>query len=402
MMTDLDCYVDTWSHHIRVLSEDIGPRGATTSGERLAAEYCRIVLDRLGFASRMEPFVSARSIYLPHILAAACILAAFLIYPGYGRASAVVGFLLSALALVSLLLELSFRDNPLRRLLPKAPSQNVVAVVAPANQHCQDLVLIGHIDSHRTPLVFSTARWLAAYKAYTTATCVAFAGQTILYGLGAISGLAWIWPATIVSALCAAGLIVICLQAESTPFNSGAIDNASAAGMILTLAQHLRADPLIHTRVWLTCTGCEEVQHYGAANFFRRHRTSMRNPQALVFEMLGGAGPAWLLREGIVIPYHADARLAGCAEATAACHPYCGAYPVALMHGASEMADALHAHVPAITLAGVSPEGAAPYCHQAGDTYDKIDPTVLERTYQFAWAMIRALDQDLRGSAMAE
>ena len=55
-------------------------------------------------------------------------------------------------------------------------------------------------------------------------------------------------------------------------------------------------------RVWLTCTGCEEVQHYGAIDFFRRQRAEMRQPVTIAFEMLGCKGPAWLVKEGRVIP----------------------------------------------------------------------------------------------------
>ena len=63
-------------------------------------------------------------------------------------------------------LELSLVDNPLRRIVPKGPSQNVVAVVPPSAEHRQDLVLIGHIDTARTPVIFSTPRWIAIYKAF--------------------------------------------------------------------------------------------------------------------------------------------------------------------------------------------------------------------------------------------
>jgi hypothetical protein len=33
-----------------------------------------------------------------------------------------------------------------------------------------------------------------------------------------------------------------------------------------------------------------------------------------------------------------------------------------------------------------------PYWHQAGDTFDKIDPDVLARTYAFTRAFMHALD----------
>ena len=66
-------------------------------------------------------------------------------------------------------------------------------------------------------------------------------------------------------------LAAICIEADSTPFTAGANDNATAAGMVLTLAEQFRKKPLEHTRVWAVCTGCEEVQHYGMIDFYRRH-----------------------------------------------------------------------------------------------------------------------------------
>ena len=137
--------------HIRTLAVDIGPRGPTTEGERLGAAYCATALRQLGLAPQVEGFTSARSIFQPHLLTAAALLLAFALYPLAGRASAALAALISLVALVSDLLELSFIDNPLRRIVAKGPSQNVVATIAPAAEHRQDLVLIGHIDTQRTP-----------------------------------------------------------------------------------------------------------------------------------------------------------------------------------------------------------------------------------------------------------
>ncbi len=44
------------------------------------------------------------------------------------------------------------------------------------------------------------------------------------------------------------------MDTDSTPFDAGANDNASGAGLVLALAEQLRATPLAHTRVWLVCS----------------------------------------------------------------------------------------------------------------------------------------------------
>jgi len=72
-------------------------------------------------------------------------------------------------------------------MISRGPSQNVVATIPPAGEHRQDLVLIGHLDTQRTPLAFSSQRWVDTYKAFTAVAFVLFAAQVALYLLGAIT-----------------------------------------------------------------------------------------------------------------------------------------------------------------------------------------------------------------------
>jgi hypothetical protein len=383
---------DRWLRHVRHLAKDIGPRGSTTEGERQASDYCNRTLADFGLKVQMETFSSARSIYHPHLLAALTMLFAFAVYPLYGRLSAGIAALLSLIALASDLMELSFRDNIFRRLVPKGPSQNVIATVPPAREHRKDLVLIGHVDSHRTPIIFRSQRWVSVYQSFTTVAFVLFLAQVLLYILGTITQWGWIWPVTTLCAVCAVLLAALCIQADRTPFSAGANDNATGAGLVLALGENLRNEPLQHTRVWLVCSGCEEVQHYGSIDFFQRHKADLHNPVVLVLESLGCAGPAWLVKEGIVIPFRADRGLINLAERLSEEHPEFGAYPTQIKGGNTEMADALRAGIPAITLMGMGPRGETPYWHQVEDTFDKMDPEVMERAYAFAWALIQTLD----------
>jgi hypothetical protein len=391
-MSDQSAYIQTWLEHIRVLSEEIGPRGPTTEGERRGSEYCQKIMEEMEIPPKMEQFASARSIFQPHLLAAIAMLVSFAIYPLGGRTSAILAFLLALLALVSDLLELSFRNNLLRILMSKGQSQNVLATISPQGEHQQDLILIGHVDSQRTPIVFKNERWLSAYKSFTTIAFVAFAIQVILYGLGIIIQASWIWPVSSLCAICAVLLAAMCIQADLTPFTRGANDNASAVGLVLTLAKQLKIDPLKNTCVWLVCTGCEEVQHYGAIDFFARHRSELKNPKALVFEMLGCAGPAWLVKEGIVVPFHAEKSMVALAEKLAKDQPELHAYPASISGGNTEMADALRIGIPAITFTGFGPKGEAPHWHMVGDTFDKMDLEAMKRNYAFTWQYIRLLD----------
>jgi len=393
-ITSSNPHVNAWINHIRRLAVDIGPRGPTRPGERQGALYAQGQLEKMGFQPVFETYSSARSIFHPHLLASALMLLAFLLFPLGGRTTAIVAALLSIFAVTCELLELSFVNNPFRMIVPKGESQNVFAVIPPASEHLRDLVLVGHLDSQRTPIIFSTQRWVTIYNYFVMVTFLSFIVQIVMYGLAIFLPISWAWYAGIPSALCAILLAAMCLHAEATPFTAGANDNATGVGMVLTLAEQFSTQPLQHTRVFAVCTGCEEVQHYGMIDFYKRHRADMKNPAALVFEMLGCSSPAWVTKEGIIVPFFADKRLVQMAESLAGEHPEWEAHPCVINGGNTEMADALRAKVPALTLTGMTKDGTSPYWHQLADTFDKMDPVVMERAWDMTQAMIRRLDNE--------
>ena len=385
--------VVAWLAHIRALAVDIGPRGPTREGERKGAEYSRTQFEKMGLKPIWETFKSARSIFQPHLVGSLLMLLAFAIFPLGGRTTALVAALLSILVLVSELQELGFQNNFYRMILPKGDSQNVHTTIMPAGEHTRDLILVGHLDSQRTPLIFRTPGWVKAYDRFTTVVFITFILQVVLYSLAVFLPWSWIWYATIPTAICAVLLAAMCIQADSTPFTAGANDNATAAGMVLTLAEHFKNNPLQHTRVFAVCTGCEEVQHYGMIDWYKRHRAELKNPHAVVFEMLGCAGPAWLTKEGIIVPFKADTGMVKQVERLTKEHPEWGAYEAKISGGNTEMADAVRVKVPAITFFGMTREGIAPYWHQVGDTFDKMDPAIMEKTWDMVTTFILEMDK---------
>lgn len=385
--------VKRWLEHIYALAVEIGPRGPTREGERKGAEYVRTQFEKLGLIPRWEKFKSARSIFHPHLLGAILLLVAFGLYPLAGRVSAAVAALLTILVLISEVQELSFRNNLFRMLVPKGESQNVFTVIPPAGDHQRDVILVGHVDSQLTPLIFRTPTWVKVYDKFTMIAFITFIGQAIFFTLGAVFSWSWTWYAGIPAAICALLLAAMCLQADATPFTAGANDNASAVGLVLTLAEEFKNQPLQNTRLLAVVTGCEEVQHYGMIDFYQRHRAEMKNPYAVVFEMLGCAGPAWTTREGIIVPFKSDPKLVQIAERLAAENPQWEAYPASISGGNSELSDAVRFHVPAITFFGLKRDGEAPYWHQREDTFDKMNPVIMERTWQMVWAFLQAVDK---------
>lgn len=392
--------VNRWMEHISALAADIGPRGSTTGAERRAAEYCARVYSGLGLTPHLEAFTSATSGYQPHLFVALTMLISFAVYPWQGRATAFIALLLAALGIFSEIREMLFKDHPLRWLITRGESQNVYTQIQPAGDHCRDLILIGHLDTNRTPLIFATHGWTDFWRIVTPVIFVSFWVQAALYLIGSITQWAWVWPVSGICAAFAALLLAITAQADMTPYGPGANDNATGAGLVLTLAEHLIRDPLQHTRVWFLNTGCEEVKHYGAIDFFDRHRAEFHNPRTLVFEMLGIDGPAWLEREVILPPfaYRASPELIATATDIAETYP---AHPVNITGGHTEMADALRVGIPAMTFIGVRKEGVkigydGPFLfwHHPEDTPDKIQPQVLGQAYDYIWEFIQRLDNE--------
>lgn len=115
-------HIAIWLNHIRALLVDIGPRGPTRPGERLDALYAQAQFERMGLQPVFETFSSARSIFHPHLLGSSLILLAFFLFPLSGRITAIQAALLSIFVLVCELLELSFQNNPFRKMVPKGES----------------------------------------------------------------------------------------------------------------------------------------------------------------------------------------------------------------------------------------------------------------------------------------
>src|SRR5690606_36426750 len=143
--------------HASELCAGIGPRPSTQSGERAAAEYSVRALQAAGVRNaRLEPFKSGRSTYLPFALAIAAGLTGNLLQllrPA--RASSLASLLLNGAGAAGFWAEANFRSNWMRRLLPQGVSHNVIGIIPARKELRRRVVLVGHLDSHRTPLAYS-------------------------------------------------------------------------------------------------------------------------------------------------------------------------------------------------------------------------------------------------------
>ncbi len=392
-MSESNAVVERWLEHIRALSVEIGPRGSTTPAEMRAAEYVRDVLAGLGANPQVEAFTSARSGWLPYTLVTLISLVGLALYPLNPPLTRWIGWVLATLGFVCGFLQLNLFPNPIRWLLPKGQSRNVFGVVEPADGATQDVLLVGHLDTHRTPLTHRSEAGLAFYELMVKLGFVSLVLLSTLYLLGAISGWGWVWPVSLAPGAFVLVTFLVTAHVDFTRFTPGASDNASGTGLALALAERATREPLRRTRLWAVAVGCEEVGMYGSFAFYRQHSAELADAYVITLDNLGIAGPAWILHEGLNLQFYSHPDLVALAERIAAESPELGAFPQKWDVAYTDSAPAIKAGLKTITLLGVTREKKLPYWHVPEDTIEKLQPDVLANTAEFAWRMIRAIDE---------
>jgi hypothetical protein len=310
-----------------------------------------------------------------------------------GQVGAAVGALLSLLAAYWFFAEPSFRDTLLHHILPHGHSQNVVGMIPACGTAQRHVVLVGHLDTQRTPWFFASPPALALFM---SSTYISFGGmilQGLLLAVRTLVGIPSLpvlsWPLVLWFVVGAAS----CLQADHTPFTEGANDNASAVGVALSLAGQLVACPLEHTEVWVLCSGSEEVGCHGMVEFLRAHGEELREAIFIALEGVGVGQVRYSVREGILWPYPTPPELIRLAERVVARRPDLDPRPVPLHGGYTETGAVIAAGLRGMTLLCLTPEGSLPYWHQQEDTFGKLDSAALDRAGDFLSELLTELDR---------
>ena len=384
----------TTMDHVRYLAETIGPRGSTTAAEAKAANYAAQVLDGEGLVPTSESFSSAKSAWHPVVLFCGAVLVAEVLFLLEGLWGAVAAVLLAGYVLSSVLLELAFRSNPLRWLLPKARSQNVWARIQPTAELKEQVVIMGHLDTHRTPLVFSTDRWLGLYQSFVPVGLVSAVGLVVVFAVGIASpDVVWRWL-SLPLALVMLALFGLTAQADLSPYTAGADDNASGAAVVLSTAAQLAHAPLAHTAVWAVLSGCEEVGCYGADAFARAHVAELGRAAWVVVDSAGGRGarPSYLASETFLLTVRSDAGLAAAFQRVAHRRPDLEAHASAMRGAYTEGAIGAQHGFRVLSLISQRTDGGLPEWHRPTDVADSVDPEVVGRTETLLWELLQEID----------
>jgi hypothetical protein len=375
------------------LAVAIGPRGSCTPKEAEAARWVGQQLEKIGLTPINESFKSASSTYRPYAAFGVLALVGELMAWLAGRPGAIMAVVLLAAAIVSILLELTFRSNLLRWLSPKGSSQNVWTRLVPSGEKKHRVVLLAHLDTHRTPWLFSEK----LVKLIEPLVPLALVSSLVMLALFSIN-IAWPKPLWLLISLPFALILllvlVLMIQADMTPYTAGANDNATGVGVLLGLVERLKEKPLTNTTVWAVFTGCEEVGCYGADAFATAHKDELDRPIWISIDSVGGkgAGVAYLEKETFLTTTKSDAELLELAARISSDSPELDAYPFTFKGAFTEGVIGNKHGFRVLSLVSYMRNGVLPEWHRPTDVVENVEARVVENTQAFMIKMLAGID----------
>ncbi len=379
--------------HMRALCQEIGPRPATSTRERQAAEYVIQALTNLGLDNiQAQTFKSQSSmghVVLPTALAAT--LGMPLAGAGGRWAKLAGGLLLLGSAHT---LKNSMRTRPpfFQALIARGDSQNVIVSIPPGGSVERRVFLVAHLDSQKQRFTFPPSR-SELLKPFGTSAIVLTALGGISLLADALFGrkkLAW-WQ-KLIGAILSMDLLSV-LYDETQPYIEGANDNATAVSVLLGIAQALRASPLQHTEVTLLFTGCEEVGCVGMENYLQHQAPLQENALWIDLEMVGTGDLCYVTRHGVsyLTEYAPAPEMVALAQQTARRHPELGVTGKDMLI-IEEVSNLRHWGQRAVCIAGYDAGGWLPNWHRLSDNLENIEPDTLSRAARYTWALLQEID----------
>jgi hypothetical protein len=289
--------------HIKHLAENIGGRGSCTPAEREAGAYVADQLHLMGVNQvRRQEFKGAPSTYRPFVLAfSTALIGTILVWTLEGRLVLFLGSVLNALGAFGMLAETDISPSWMRWFLPKGDSLNVIGIVPAAGETRRKAILCAHLDTHRTPIFYSSPTWHKLFGLLVAAGLLSMLLTGIFYALGAVLDWEWVRWVGLALATMVIFSFILCLHADFTPYSPGANDNASGVATVLKITEQLLQTPLENTEVWSVFTGCEEVGAYGMQSFLEAYQGEVNNEVVFItLDEVGFGIPKFISQDGII------------------------------------------------------------------------------------------------------
>jgi hypothetical protein len=304
--------MDLPSKHVQYLCRRIGARGAGSDGEKAAASYIMHAMDDAGIEVHIETFKSHKSdlqsIVLIYLLA---ILAYLLFMVNY-----VASLVLAILVFLVFQME-TYTWSTISKLLPRSEASNVIGRIRADGDMKQRAVLVANYDTAKgSPLGMPKAARLYRLIYILSFACITVIVLVSILGLGASlakvsrHALLVVWLAFSPFPIYILLLSLIILWGELVGrYSSGANDNASGVGVMLSVLSSLAGNPLENTEVWgvATTRGCAGGR--GMASLLRRHPKQMKDALIINVDHAGFGQTRIINREGVMLGFRSSGTL---------------------------------------------------------------------------------------------
>lgn len=363
-----------------------------TPEERAVQDAIAERLKPHGFEATVQPFRFSRHIYgslAMHFGLALGFLVVGLYVPWLGAS----GHLVVAVSFYS---EAVRRRHLLRLLWPRVATQNLILVKPARESLRRRVVLVAHVDSAYTGLMFHPAVLRQIAKPpprvlffLRKQLLLPFVCVLLLMGFEATHPL-FVPPLWLLVVLAAPIGLVFFFNADVVLRNRvvpGAADNLSGCAAQIVVGEQTSVPPDVE--LVLVFTGAEEAGTGGAAHLARTCGWDPSITDVVILDTLSN-GTLHLLEEGEIFPVPMPEELAASARAAARAvgEPEPTPYPVPA--GATDALPFLVEGFRAIALTCIDPEQHAPRnYHHPNDTADRVDPVQLEASTRIAQAMVR-------------
>jgi hypothetical protein len=381
--------------HILYLSETIGGRGSCTINERKASEYVYEKLRESGVQDvSFEEFNGVSSTYRPFILAFSSALIGTLIALLIGsRIALITGALLNLFGVWAMFAESDFSSNWTRWLLPTLKTNNVTGVIAPQGTAEHQVILCAHLDSHRTPIFYSTLTWQKIFGLAVTGAFLSMALSMAAFGVGGLLGWNWLRWTGLLFGLVQIYVLALVISAEFTPFSPGANDNASGTGIILALTERIRQKPLKQTAVNIILTDCEETGAHGILAYLDKHAKSLgKDAVYIILDEVGSGNLKTLTEDGLIRKHKTHPRAVEIARNAA--HGLANNMVEAAGEAYTDALPITKQGLIAITVSSAfpNPATAISHWHQMSDRIEFIDKQTLQDAHTFTWNILQGMD----------
>ncbi len=369
-------------------------RPSASEGERKAAEWIVEHFAELGAEARIEAEAAHGTYWWPLGIGAA--LGALGGWLGL-RKRRLLGAMLGFGGAAGIAADFPPGKRPLRRLLPKRTTYNVVCELGPAEAE-RTVVLIAHHDAAHSGLIFhpqipKLADRLGLIEGKDTSPMLMapVVGGPLLAGVGALTGRRWLAR---LGALCGLGTVAAMADIGRRETVPGANDNGTGVVALLALAKRLVEEPTTDVRVVLLSVGSEESFSEGIKAFGERHfpRLPRESTFFLCLESLGSPHLLVLRGEGFLkmheYPPRALALIDELAEELGI-----WLYPNLRLHNGTDGLEPLAAGYETAALCACNELKQPAFYHWPNDVATNVEFDTVADGIRLSEAVIRRLDQ---------